>query len=1082
MLKRFKKPLVYLLMTMLVMPGYLLSSLISAPLAHASATSTSQGPQVSASLSDDSSFGTFVWTNPANAQLSDNSYALADLDGNSASHYLKLTAFSFSIPSDATIDGITASIERSKECTVTPGCATNVKDEHVKLVKAGVVQSTDRKNPGNWTDADSTVAYGSASDLWGTSWTPADINDADFGIVLSAKRSGGGGAEMNAKVDQITITVNYTTPDTTAPTIPALSSPANNAYVNSSPLNLSWAASTDPDDATPTYKLRVDGGASIPVAATNYNLDISGYADGSAHTWDVSATDGVNVSDWSTARTFTKDVTAPVIDSITGNIGTTGEDTVVTVAAHDAIMLDKAQISVNGGAYADMAGLASPYSYDVSVPGDSTASINYTIKALDKAGNTTTSAVQTITVTDNDAPVINSVSSAPDTTGEVSTVTIDASDNIGIASALININGAGYLPLLGSEPNYSYVYTLPSDSLTSVTYTLKFIDGAGNTTESSIYSIVPVDNDSPVISSVTGTTGTTGGNTLVTAAATDNIAPTAGQISFDGGVTWDDMIGSSSPFTYSVPIPSDSVASINYSVRVRDLAGNWSATEDRTITVTDNDKPVGSITINSGSTYTNSTSVTLDLSGASDNIGITEMRFRNGTSGSWSAWEAYAVSKSWTLPAGDGTKTVQAKFRDAALNVSHAASDTIILDTLIPVVTVDPLITNDSTPTISGTVDDDTANVSVNVDGNVYSAVVAGGVWTASVTDDLADGVYDIAATITDPANNSSSDSSTNELTVDLAGPDIPAAAPIAGNYPAPQLVALSSTDNHSLDANIAIYYTLDGSAPDNLSGTLYSSPIDIVSDALLKAIAYDEAGNASDILTAVYGIAPVISGQGSTSVTDVSATITWTTDQLSTSRVIYDTVSHGSLGSAPNYGYAFSSAEFDSVVKVTKHSVFITGLTPGTTYYFRAVSHGSPESVGSETSFATSAAPVITTAAATTVTETPVAPTLNRTPANAAAPAATNPDDQGKIKGDENTASTEEETGVNWTPWIILFILIILAGAATGGYFYWFAGDEEEDRDRSQNRAKQKTAPAPIKTAAKKPAAKAATKKPKRW
>jgi hypothetical protein len=50
--------------------------------------------------------------------------------------------------------------------------------------------------------------------------------------------------------------------------------------------------------------------------------------------------------------------------------------------------------------------------------------------------------------------------------------------------------------------------------------------------------------------------------------------------------------------------------------------------------------------------------------------------------------------------------------------------------------------------------------------------------------------------------------------------------------------------------------------------------------------------------------------------------------------------------------------------------------------------------------------------------------------------------DDQGIIKGEEKK---DEKNETNWTPWIILFILILFAGAATGGYFYWFAGKDEE-------------------------------------
>ncbi len=75
--------------------------------------------------------------------------------------------------------------------------------------------------------------------------------------------------------------------------------------------------------------------------------------------------------------------------------------------------------------------------------------------------------------------------------------------------------------------------------------------------------------------------------------------------------------------------------------------------------------------------------------------------------------------------------------------------------------------------------------------------------------------------------------------------------------------------------------------------------------------------------------------------------TVVWTTDHPATSRVIYDTVSHAVLGAAPNYGYANSTVE--DAVLVTGHSVSVPGLTAGTTYFFRTVSHGSPEAVGDE-------------------------------------------------------------------------------------------------------------------------------------
>lgn len=87
----------------------------------------------------------------------------------------------------------------------------------------------------------------------------------------------------------------------------------------------------------------------------------------------------------------------------------------------------------------------------------------------------------------------------------------------------------------------------------------------------------------------------------------------------------------------------------------------------------------------------------------------------------------------------------------------------------------------------------------------------------------------------------------------------------------------------------------------------------------------------------------PVISNIHAINITQTSVTITWDTDIVATSRVIYDTTSHPDLTglTAPNFGYAISTPESDTATKVTAHSVTITGLSPATKYYFRVVSQG---------------------------------------------------------------------------------------------------------------------------------------------
>jgi hypothetical protein len=98
---------------------------------------------------------------------------------------------------------------------------------------------------------------------------------------------------------------------------------------------------------------------------------------------------------------------------------------------------------------------------------------------------------------------------------------------------------------------------------------------------------------------------------------------------------------------------------------------------------TDVSAPTGSVSINGGNAYVNSLAVTLTTPATDADTGVAEMRFSNDGS-AWSAWEPKAATKSWTLTAGDGTKTVYAQYRNNAGMVSSTVSDTITVDTVAP--------------------------------------------------------------------------------------------------------------------------------------------------------------------------------------------------------------------------------------------------------------------------------------------------------------------------------------------------------------------------------------------------------------
>ena len=104
---------------------------------------------------------------------------------------------------------------------------------------------------------------------------------------------------------------------------------------------------------------------------------------------------------------------------------------------------------------------------------------------------------------------------------------------------------------------------------------------------------------------------------------------------------------------------------------------NGTSTSNRQV-ITDFEGPTGSLLINGGDALTSSSAVFLEPS-AIDNSGtVADMRFSNDGV-TWTTWENYASSSSWSLAETMGTQTVYVQYRDAAGNVSDTYSDTILL-------------------------------------------------------------------------------------------------------------------------------------------------------------------------------------------------------------------------------------------------------------------------------------------------------------------------------------------------------------------------------------------------------------------
>ncbi|MEO9393399.1 Ig-like domain-containing protein, partial [Acinetobacter baumannii] len=263
-----------------------------------------------------------------------------------------------------------------------------------------------------------------------------------------------------------------------------------------------------------------------------------------------------------------------------------------------------------------------------------------------------------------------------------------------------------------------------------------------------------------------------------------------------------------------------------YTATVDSTAGTWTvsvsgsdltADADKTIDakVTFTDAAGNSSSVNDTHTYTvdtvapnapvlNPINATDPVSGQAEPGSTVTVTYPDGTTatvvagpdGSWS------VPNPGNLVDGD---TVTATATDPAGNTSLPGTGTVSADITAPVVALDDVLTNDSTPALTGTVNDPTATVVVNVDGVDYPAVNNGdGTWTLAdnTLPALTDGPHTITVTATDAAGNVGND--TAVVTVDTTAPVV-TFADVSTNDTTP---ALTGTID---DPTATVVVTVDG-------------------------------------------------------------------------------------------------------------------------------------------------------------------------------------------------------------------------------------------------------------------------------
>ncbi|MGG4454578.1 Ig-like domain-containing protein [Brevibacillus porteri] len=346
----------------------------------------------------------------------------------------------------------------------------------------------------------------------------------------------------------------------------------------------------------------------------------------------------------------------------------------------DTIVLDKTPPVVTGVANGSF------YTADVTpVFDDGTATLNgapfasgtkvsvegkYTLVVTDTAGNTTT-----VTFTlDKTAPTgtlaINN--GATHTNNQDVILKIDATDiSSKVKMKLSNDNISWSAP---EDVATTKAWKLTNGDGQKTVY-VQLIDEASNIHD--LQASITLDTVAPV---VTGVENNKLHNQSVTISFNEGKATLNGKPIADGEIVNDDGA---------------------YTLIVTDEAGN---TTMLAFSI-DQTKPSGSLKINGDANYTNTLATTLQIA-VTDFSNDLQMRFSHDTSdpANWTSWETLTTTKAWTLPTGDGTKSVYMEVRDKAGNIA-SFTDEITLDMTSPTgafeINQGQLYTNSSKVTLS---------------------------------------------------------------------------------------------------------------------------------------------------------------------------------------------------------------------------------------------------------------------------------------------------------------------------------------------------------------------------------------------
>ena len=538
------------------------------------------------------------------------------------------------------------------------------------------------------------------------------------------------------------------------------------------------------------------------------------------------------------------DVTAPTAPSVRPL--TTADSTPSLTGVADLASGDTLSVEVNGVTYTEENSdliVNTDGTWSVTIPAnDALPDGNYSVTTTvtDASGNSAVAdnalGIDTIAPT---TPSISSLISSTDTP-VISGIATVAQDE----TLTVTVNGVTYTQGDGTlvlDDNGNWELTIPvDDALGDGSYdvTATVTDAAGNTTSDIVTNGLSVDTVAPATPSSTAQISNTdtpvvSGVAIVVSGET--LTVTVNGVTYtqgDGDLVLNDN------GNWELTIPDDNNlndGNYNVVVIITDPAGNF-ATETNTLVVDTvaPATPTSIVQISNTDTPIISGTAT-DVSDGTLVVTINGVTYTEAdanlvlnSNGNWNL----TIPQNDALP--DGIYNVTAAVTDAAGNTTIAVSENALtVDTTPPVVPgITSMTTSDNTPFIEGTVfltAGETLTVEINgvtytqTDGNII--VNSDGNWTLTIpaSDALADGRYQIVATATDGAGNSSTDSSINELLIDTIAPSAPTVEPLATTDTTPTLTGiavLTPGDLLSVEVGGITYFQGDGNLIVNPNST----------------------------------------------------------------------------------------------------------------------------------------------------------------------------------------------------------------------------------------------------------------------